>query len=67
MAASGYRVRSRPSSTRRAHEDVDTIIAIVPSRWRLPLRVLEETGMRVGELHALEWGDVDEAGWRSRR
>ena len=46
--------------------DVDTIIATVPARWRLPLRVLEQTGMRVGELHALEWGDVDEAGLRFR-
>jgi integrase len=46
--------------------DVDTIIANVPARWRLPLRVLAETGMRVGELHALGWGDVDEAGLRFR-
>ena len=46
--------------------DVDTIIAKVPPRWRLPLRVLEQTGMRVGELHALEWGDVDEQGSRFR-
>ena len=38
----------------------------MPKRWRLPLRVLEQTGMRVGELHALEWGDVDEAGSRFR-
>ena len=47
-------------------EDVDTIIAKVPPRWRLPLRVLEQTGMRVGELQALEWGDVDEARSRFR-
>ena len=46
--------------------EVETIIATVPKRWRLPLRVLAETGMRVGELHALEWGDVDEAGSRFR-
>jgi integrase len=24
--------------------------------------MLEQTGLRVGELHALEWGDVYEAG-----
>ena len=30
-------------------------------RRRLPLRMLEQTGMRVGELHALEWGDIYEA------
>jgi integrase len=40
--------------------EVETIIATVPARWRLPLRVLEQTGMRVGELAALAWGDVDE-------
>jgi integrase len=42
--------------------DVETIIATVNKRRRLPLRMLEQTGMRVGELHALEWGDVYEAG-----
>ena len=46
--------------------ELETIIAIVPERWRLALRTLAETGMRVGELHALEWGDVDEAGSRFR-
>ena len=46
--------------------DVDTIIAAVPARWCLPLRVLEQTGMRVGELQALTWGDVDELGSRFR-
>jgi integrase len=47
-------------------QDVDTIIAKVPPRWRLPLRVLEQTGMRVCELHALAWGDVDEQNSRFR-
>jgi integrase len=47
-------------------QDVDTIIATVPPRWRLPLRVLEQTGMRVGELQSLAWGDVDEQGSRFR-
>ena len=47
-------------------QDVETIIANVPKRWRLPLRVLEQTGLRVGEAHALEWGDVDEQGLRFR-
>jgi integrase len=46
--------------------DVDTIIDTVPKRWRLPLRTLAETGMRVGEARDLEWGDVDELGSRFR-
>lgn len=46
--------------------DVDVILAYSPRRWRLPLRVLEQTGMRVGELAALAWGDVDEAHGRFR-
>jgi integrase len=33
---------------------------LLPSRYRLPLVVLEATGMRIGELQALTWGDVDE-------
>jgi integrase len=46
--------------------EVDAIISNVPKRWRLPLRVLEQTGLRVGEAHALEWQDVDVAGSRFR-
>jgi integrase len=46
--------------------EVETIIATVAKGWRLPLRVLEQTGMRVGELQALEWQDVDEQGSRFR-
>jgi integrase len=37
-----------------------------PKRYRLPLRVLEQTGMRVSELAELTWGDVDVAGCRFR-
>lgn len=46
--------------------DVEAIIRHVPERWRLGLRVLEQTGMRVGEAHALEWQDVDVNGSRFR-
>jgi integrase len=34
--------------------------ALLPSRYRLPLLVLDATGMRLGELERLAWGDVDE-------
>jgi integrase len=38
----------------------------VARRYRLPLLVLEATAMRVGELEALRWGDVDERAGRWR-
>lgn len=33
---------------------------LLPPRYRLPLLVLDATGMRLGELERLSWGDVDE-------
>lgn len=41
----------------------DHVLAVhdlLPSRYRLPLLVLDATGMRLGELEGLTWGDVDE-------
>jgi integrase len=39
---------------------------LLPSAYRLPLLVLDATGMRVGELEALASGDVDEQRGRWR-
>jgi integrase len=43
--------------------------ALLPPRYRLPLLVLDATGMRLGELERLTWGDVDESRrrWRVSR
>ena len=50
----GARSSRRPPSTSLA------VHALLPSRYRLPLLVLDATGMRLGELEGLTWGDVDE-------
>jgi integrase len=42
------------------------VLALLPSSYRLPIVVLDATGMRVGELEALTWGDVDEPRGRWR-
>jgi integrase len=47
-------------------EHVLAVHALLPSAYRLPLLVLDATGMRVGELEALAWGDVDEPRGRWR-
>jgi integrase len=41
-------------------EHVEAVVRLLPSRYRLPALVLDATGMRIGELEALTWGDVDE-------
>jgi integrase len=47
-------------------EHVEAIHDLLPSRYRLPLLVLDATGMRLGELEGLCWGDVDEQRGRWR-
>lgn len=42
------------------------ILGNVPGKYVLPLELAEQTGMRVGEIATLAWGDVDEAGCRIR-
>ena len=45
---------------------VESVCRLLPKRYRLPLLVLDASGMRVGELEALTWGDVDEPRGRWR-
>jgi integrase len=47
-------------------EHIEAVVQLLPRRYRLPVLVLDATGMRVGELEALLWGDVDEprSRWR---
>lgn len=47
-------------------EHVEAVVRLLPARYRLPVCVLDATGMRVGELEALTWGDMDEPRGRWR-
>lgn len=47
-------------------DHVQAVHDVLPSRYRLPLLVLDATGMRLGELEGLTWGDVDEQRGRWR-
>lgn len=47
-------------------EHVLAVYRLLPPRYRLPLLVLDSTGMRVGELEQLTWGDIDEPRGRWR-
>jgi integrase len=51
-----------------AADAVRRVYELLPPLYRLPFLALDATGMRVGELEALTWGDVDEPGgrWRVR-
>jgi integrase len=47
-------------------EHVEAVHRLLPTRYKLPLLVLDATGMRLGELEGLTWGDVDEQRCRWR-
>jgi integrase len=47
-------------------DHVQAVYEVLPERYRLPLIVLDATGMRLGELEGLRWGDVDEPRGRWR-
>jgi integrase len=59
-----YETREEPKPP--TAEQVLAVYGLLPRAYRLPLLVLDATGMRVGELEALTWGDVDEARLRCR-
>jgi integrase len=47
-------------------EHIEAVVRLLPKRYGLPMLVLDATGMRIGELEALTWGDVDEPRQRWR-
>lgn len=47
-------------------EHVLAVHRLLPTRYKLPLVVLDATGMRLGELEGLRWGDCDEPRGRWR-
>jgi integrase len=50
----------RPELAPPTADHVLAVHELMPPRYRLPLLVLDATGMRIGELEALTWGDIDE-------
>jgi integrase len=47
-------------------DHIEAVLRLLPSKYRLPVLVLDATGMRIGELEALTWGDIDEPRGRWR-
>ncbi len=59
----------RPEISPPTADHVEAVYRLLAPCYRLPLLVLDASGMRVGELVALTWGDVDEprVRWRVSR
>lgn len=56
----------RPEISPPTAGHVEAVYHLLASAYRLPLLVLDATGMRVGELEHLTWGDIDESRGRWR-
>jgi integrase len=56
----------RPEIQPPTAEHVEAVYHLLAPAYRLPLLVLDASGMRVGELAALAWADVDESRTRWR-
>jgi integrase len=54
------------AGTSPPREHVEAVHRLLPTRYRLPSLVLDASGMRVGEIEQLTWGDVDEPRGRWR-
>ena len=57
---------ARPEFNPPTAAHVRAVHRLLPPRYRLPLLVLDATGMRIGELEQLTWGDIDEPRGRWR-
>jgi integrase len=58
--------QERPEIVPPTAAHVLAVHALLPPSYRLPLIVLDATGMRLGEFERLTWGDVDEPRQRWR-
>ncbi len=58
--------QERPEIVPPTAAHVLAVHGLLPTRYRLPLLVLDATGMRLGELELLTWGDLDEPRQRWR-
>ena len=59
----------RPEISPPTADHVEGVYRLLARDFRLPLLVLDATGMRIGELVGLTWGDIDEprGRWRVSR